>query len=98
MIKATPETIYNAVINALKLAQHKKIISLAFPLMCSRPGYSILPDKKASKIILKIMTKAIHDFDNNEKHTIKTIFFCLNDKRLISKGYNLITSSSSLTG
>ena len=75
-ILATPETVFEAVKNALKVAEEMNIRTIAFPLMCSRQGYNTLDIKEGPSIMLKTMLRAINSYrtvsDSITKITICT--------------------------
>lgn len=58
-ILATPESVFQAVTNTLAIADQMGIQSIAFPLMCARPGYSNLEAENGPKEMLATMMKAI---------------------------------------
>ncbi|HSW88795.1 MAG TPA: macro domain-containing protein [Candidatus Saccharimonadales bacterium] len=81
-IPATQNTIFQAVVNALEVASQKGITSIAFPLMCARPGYSTLPEEQAPKLLLQSMIQAIKYFDTRN-HGITNVFIVLQNIDLL---------------
>ena len=67
------EKLKNAILNSLKLADEKKINSIAFPAIST--GIFGFPKKRASKIILKTAIKYL-----NGKTNLKKVIFCLFDE------------------
>ncbi len=60
-ILATPESVYQATLAALRLASSEHVQSIALPLMCARPGYSTVAVHEAKQIMLGQMISAIND-------------------------------------
>lgn len=78
-ILATPDSVGSAVTSALELADKLKIYSIAFPLMCARPGYSIYKTADAPRILLQAMLTVIKKFDKKNQN-ISKIIICLSKK------------------
>ncbi len=60
-ILASPASVYNAVVATLRLANAHGVKSIAFPLMCARPGYSTVPESSAALIMAESMLCAVND-------------------------------------
>lgn len=75
-IPATVKTIRSAVKNTLILADKMQIKSIAFPLMCARPGYNAIKSKNPLEVILKSMIKEIEAFGKKRQSTSEVII-CL---------------------
>ena len=58
-ILATPHSVYQAVMSAMRVAADLGVRSIAFPLMCARPGYSILSEEESPIVMAESMLKAI---------------------------------------
>ena len=74
-IVATPETVFQAVASALAIAEEKGVRTIAFPLMCARPGYSNLETEDAPKVMLTTMMNAINSYTEGEI-SISKIIIC----------------------
>ena len=85
-IPATLKTIRNAVKNTLVIADKKQIKSIAFPLMCARPGYNAIKGKNPPAVILRSMIKEIEYFGRKNQSTLKVIL-CLKDEHFSNPGY-----------
>ena len=59
-IRATPASVYQAVVSTLRLASSKKVRSIAFPLIGARAGYSSIREE-APRVMLRTMINAIND-------------------------------------
>ncbi len=68
------EKLKNAILNSLKLADEKKINSIAFPAIST--GIFGFPKKRASKIMLKTAIKYLKG-----KTNLKKVIFCLFDEK-----------------
>lgn len=60
-ILATPDSVYRAVVSALRLASEKGSRSIALPLMCARPHYSEVPIEQAPSVMFRTMVRAVND-------------------------------------
>ena len=58
-IKATPDTVRQALARALRIAGAAGCRTAATKLMCSRPGYSTCPDGEAPQMMLAAMRAAV---------------------------------------
>lgn len=83
-IPATSNSVSSAVTNALKIAKRLKINSIAFPLMCARPGYSIYKTGDAPRILLQSIIDTIRKFDK-KNHNISNIIICLPESAIMEK-------------
>ena len=77
-IPATLKTIRSAVKHALTIADNAQIKSIAFPLMCARPGYYAIRSKNPPAAILRSMIKEMESFEKKKQSILKVII-CLND-------------------
>jgi O-acetyl-ADP-ribose deacetylase (regulator of RNase III) len=64
-ILATPEGVAEAVTNVVRIAAEQGFKSFAINLMCARPGYSVLPDAEAPKLMLNVIKKALTKASTN---------------------------------
>lgn len=77
-IPATLKTIRSAIKNTLILAKKAHIKSIAFPLMCARPGYNAIKSKNVPEAILRSMIKEIGYFGKKKQLNLEVII-CLKD-------------------
>jgi len=74
-ILATPESIFKAVTSTLEIADEMAMHTIAFPLMCARPGYSTIEAEDAPWVLLATMMRAINSFAQ-KGNSISKIIIC----------------------
>jgi hypothetical protein len=88
---ATDKSVGMATRSALVLAAELNVRSLAFPLMCARPGYSTFPGEQAPIVMLRSMLSEIVGFNVREVPHFDEVLVCLERSELLAIGRRLLT-------
>ena len=74
-ILATPESVFQAITNTLAIANNMGVHTIAIPLMCARPGYSVVEAEDVPKVMLDATVNAINAYAERE-NSIKQVMIC----------------------